>query len=155
MGRFIREQLPDPLAYFDGEGVPLKGSGTWRTGPCHFHGGSDCFRVNVKSGGFKCMNCEVKGGDVLAYAMQRHGLEFVEAALSLGAYVDDGRPHQGQDRPTTLSARAAMECAAEDLRTAVLVMSGVKAGKVPSDDDWQAFIGCVRRVSLLAEEYRA
>lgn len=154
MGRFVREQLPDPLAYFDAEGVPLRGPGTWKTGPCHFHGGSDSLRVNVKSGGWCCMNCMVKGGDVLAYAMQRHGLEFAEAARTLGAYVDDDRPHQGQDKPTTLSARAAMELAALDLQIALLVMSDVRAGQVPNDVDWQSFIGCTSRVAALAQEFR-
>jgi len=154
MGRFIREQLPDPLAYFDGEGVPLKGPGTWRTGPCHFHGGSDSLRVNIKTGGFMCMNCMVKGGDVLAYVMQRHGLEFVQAARSLGAYADDGKVHQGQDKPTTLSARAAMELAAHDTMTAALVLSDVLHDRKVIAADWEALAACHRNLARIAEEWR-
>ena len=154
MGEFIRDRLPDAVSYFEAEGVPLVGPGRWKTGPCHFHGGSDSLRVNVQTGAFRCMACEVKGGDVLAYMMQRHGIEFVDAARSLGAYVEDGKPLRGQTQPTTLSARAAMELAALDLQTALIVISDIKAGVIPSPADWQTFIGCAARVGALAEEYR-
>ena len=155
MGEFIRDRLPDAVGFFDAEDVQLVGPGRWKTGPCHFHGGSDSLRVNVQSGAFCCMACGVKGGDVLAYTMQRHGMEFVQAARSLGTYAEDGKPHQGQAEPTTLSARAAMELAALDLQTALLVISDIKGGVIPSPADWQCFIGCAARVGALAEEYRA
>lgn len=154
MGRFIREHLPEPVAFFEVEGVVLKGAGPWKTGPCHFHSGSDSLRVHTNSGGWICMACGIKGGDVLSYAMQRHNLDFVEAARRLGAYQDDGRAHQGQASPAPLPARAAMELAATDLQTAVMVISDVRSGKVPSDADWRAFLQCTARVAFLAEEYR-
>lgn len=44
-----RDRLPDPRAFFDREGLALKGSGKWRTTRCDFHDGSDSMRVNVES----------------------------------------------------------------------------------------------------------
>ncbi len=109
MGEFFRDRLPDPLSYFEGEGLALTGRGKWRTARCEFHGGSDSLRLNIESGAWVCMSCQEKGGDVLAYTMALHGLEFVDAARSLGAYVDDDKPHRGQSKPGGLSARAALE----------------------------------------------
>ena len=71
---FIRENLPDPVTYFENEGLKLTGKSKWRTTACNFHGGSDSMRINTESGGFCCMNCGFKGGDVLAYHMQFYGL---------------------------------------------------------------------------------
>ena len=92
------DRLPDPASYFESQGLKLTGprSAKWKTTECAFHGGSDSMRVNVHSGGWVCMACGAKGGDVLAYQMAAHGLEFVDAAKALGAWVDDGRPHTPQ-----------------------------------------------------------
>lgn len=150
---YDRSLLPDPIAYFDAEGLPLTGRATWRTTRCYLHGGSDSMRVSTASGGWCCMACGAKGGDVLAYAMQRHGLEFVEAARSLGAWLDDGKP-QRHDKPRTLSAREAMELVAFDLQVLFVVLSDARRGLLPSDTDWQRFLERVGRVERLAGEYR-
>jgi CHC2 zinc finger len=154
MGEYRRDLLPDPLPFFEAEGVPLTGPGRWKTGPCHFHGGSDSLRVNTQSGGWCCMNCDAKGGDALAYAMQRYGLEFVQAARMLGAYVEDGRPHRGPARATTLTARESMELAAQEILIALLVISGIRAGVTPNQGDWDRFVSSARRLEMLASEYR-
>jgi hypothetical protein len=154
MGEFLRERLPDPVQFFEAEGVPLTGSGRWKTGPCHFHDGSDSLRVNTQSGGWRCMSCDAKGGDVLAYAMQRHGLEFVQGARMLGAYVDDGKPHRGPACATTLTARESMQLAAHEILIATLVISDVKAGVIPSQSDWDRFVCSAGRLEMLASEYR-
>jgi hypothetical protein len=155
MGEVIRDRLPGAITYFELEGVPLKGHGRWKTGPCHFHGSSDSLRVNVQSGGWCCMNCGAKGGDVLAYAMQRHGLGFVDAARALGAYIDDNKPHRGPAKAATLSARDAMQLVAFELNVAVIVNSDIRAGVIPSDTDWQRFIAAAGRIDAIAQEYRA
>lgn len=155
MGEFIRDRLPDAIDYFDLEGVPLKGLGRWRTGPCAFHGGSDSLRVNVKTGAWVCMNCRTKGHDVLAYCMQRHGLDFVGAARALGAYVEDGKPHRGPNKMTTLPPRDAMQLIAVELNVAVVVISDIRSGVIPSDGDWQRFLSSAGCVIALAEEYRS
>ena len=153
MGEFVKERLPAPIDYFDLEGVQLKGPGKWKTGPCHFHGGSDSMRVNVQSGGWCCMNCGTKGGDVLAYTMQRHGLGFVEAARALGAYIDDNKPHRGPAKATTLSARDAMQLVAFELNVPVVVIADIRSGVIPCDADWQRFLTSAGRIITLAQEY--
>ena len=155
MGEFRRDRLPDAVGYFEGEGVSLTGPGRWKSGPCRFHGGSDSLRVNVQSGAWRCMNCGAKGGDVLAYAMQLHGLDFVEAARALGAYADDGRPHKGPMQAATLPARDAMQLAAQEILLALVVISDIQRGVSPSVDDWRRFLGSAARLDLLAQEYRA
>lgn len=154
MGEFIRDRLPDPMSYFEGEGLTLCGSGKWRTTRCDFHDGSDSLRVNVESGGWVCMACGEKGGDVLAYAMRRHGLDFVEAARSLGAYADDDKPHRGQPKPATLSARDAMEVVTFELLVVMIVISDLRRGLIPSDADWARFREAAGRIEALAMEYR-
>ena len=91
---FDRTLLPDPVTYFENQGLTLKGprSAKWKTTVCNFHGGSDSMRVNVATGAWVCMSCGEKGGDVLAYEIKDGGREFVDAAKALGCWVDDGRP---------------------------------------------------------------
>jgi len=84
---FDRTQLPAPVSYFTREGLPLAGRGRWRSALCPFHDDhSPSLRVNVDTGAFRCMACGAKGGDVLAYHQQRHGLSFKQAARDLGAW---------------------------------------------------------------------
>ena len=155
MGEFIRDRLPDPVSYFDAEDVRLVGPGRWKTGPCHLHGGSDSLRVNTASGGLCCMSCGAKGGDVLAFHMQRHGLPFVDAARALGVYVDGTSPNSTPGKPATLPARDAMQLAAFELQLAMVVISDIKAGLIPSDTDWQRFLISAGRVGALAAEYQS
>ena len=101
---FDRNLLPDPTSYFEAQGLKLTGprSAAWKTTECRFHIGSDSMRVNVQTGGYCCMNCGAKGGDVLSYEMQATGADFVGACKALGAWVDDGKPHAPQ-KPAPLS----------------------------------------------------
>lgn len=111
MGKFLRDNLPEPASYFEGEGHPLVGpkSAKWKTTACHFHGGSDSMRVNVTSGAYVCMaGCGAKGGDVVAYHMAAHGLDFIDAAKALGCWLEDGQPNMPQ-RPKPLSATQAIQ----------------------------------------------
>ena len=154
MGEYIRDRLPDPASFFESEGLTLKGKGKWRPTRCAFHGGSDSMRINTESGAWVCMACGEKGGDVLAYAMRRHGLEFVEAARSLGAFVDSDKPFVGPNKATTLAARDAMAVAAFELLVAVQVIAGIRRGEIPTDDDWLRFLEAACRIEALAAEYR-
>ncbi len=84
--RFRRDMLPAPVQYFRDQGIKLIGGGEWRTAICPFHADSrPSLRVNIVSGGFRCMACDAHGGDVLAFHRMRHGLGFVDAARQLGA----------------------------------------------------------------------
>jgi DNA primase len=40
--------------------------------------------VNLDSGAFRCFACGARGADILAFAMQRHGLGFRDALDRLG-----------------------------------------------------------------------
>lgn len=86
-GRFVRERLPDPVSYYESEGIELRGRGAWRDALCVFHADeSPSLRVHVESGAFKCMACGAAGGDVLSFHRRRHVMGFVEAAQALGAW---------------------------------------------------------------------
>ena len=90
---FNRDALPEPLGYFEAQGLQFRERrGRWRTTRCDFHGGSDSLRVNVQTGAFVCMSCGASGGDVLAFEMQLTGTDFVSAAKTLGAWIEDGKP---------------------------------------------------------------
>ncbi len=105
---FQRESLPDAQAYFENAGLVMSGRGKWRSTSCQFHGGRTSMRVNLESGAWVCMSCGQKGGDVLAYEVQATGVEFVEAAKALGAWIDDGRS-PAPTKPTSLSPRSALQ----------------------------------------------
>lgn len=155
MAEFLRHLLPDPVTYFaEVEGLTLVGKGKWRTAPCVFHDGSDSMRVNTETGAWVCMACGVKGGDVLAYAMHRHGMGFVEAAKGLGAYVDGGGPYRGNTAPRTLPARDAMEIVAFELLVLFIVIADIRAGVIPNDADWNRFTLGVARIDALARVFR-
>lgn len=153
---FKRELLPDAIEFFAQRGIALQGQGTWRTAACEFHGGSDSMRVNVRTGGWVCMACGAKGGDVLAYAMQADALDFMAAARALGACVAPAdTTRRRPPRSTTLSARDAMELVAVELGILVVVIADVRNGIVPSDGDWLRFLAGAARVERLAEEFRS
>lgn len=145
-----RNQLPSAELYFDAEGAPLVGKGKWRTTRCDFHGGSDSMRVNVDSSGWICMSCGVKGGDLIGYVMQRHGVDFVAAVKTLGAWVEDGRPTPKSHRP--FSARDAVSVLSEDLHLCALVLSAARGGVIPTDADWQSFLRAAGRCIAISKE---
>jgi len=83
-----RSLLPPAIEYYrDSNSMKLIGTGEWRSSLCPFHDDSQpSLRINIKGGGYKCMVCEAKGGDVIAFHMARHGLAFVDACKALGAW---------------------------------------------------------------------
>lgn len=86
-GLFARDQLPGPIEYFEHAGIALRGRGLWRDAVCPFHDDTrPSLRVRIDTGAYRCMVCGEHGGGVLDFHMARHGLRFVEAAQSLGAW---------------------------------------------------------------------
>ena len=154
MSEFRRNLLPDPLSFYEAEGLSLTGRGKWRTAACTVHGGSDSMRINTESGAFRCMACGVKGGDVVAYRMEVHCEGFATAARNLGALIDDGKPLSHHERPRTLSARDAMEVVAFELLVLTMVISSARQGLLPNDADWRRFLEGVGRIDRLAMEFR-
>ena len=145
--------LPDPTEYFEQQGLQLKGLGTWGTTRCEFHDGSESMRVKRTSGAWVCMSCGVKGGDVLAYEIQRHGTDFVQAAKALGAWVDDGRSPV-QTKPTALSARQAIEVLSFESLLVGIEAARIAKGHVPSQLDLARILAAAGRLQLISEAYR-
>lgn len=151
---FDRNQLPDPLGYYEAEGLALKGprSAKWQTTECRFHGGRDSMRINVATGAFRCMNCGARGGDVLAYHMAEHGQEFVDAAKALGAWVDDGKPAKPQ-RPTALSPRAAFEVLSFEATVVAVAAGNIGNGVALTDADRARVLVCAGRINRIVEDF--
>jgi hypothetical protein len=149
---FDRNLLPEPALYFEAHGLRLIGRGNWRTARCDFHGGSDSMRINVQQGCWCCMNCGARGGDVLAYHLALHGMEFVEAARQLGAWVDDGRPVT-RTKPTPLPPRAALQVIASEANLAAVAAANLAHGIALSDVDRARLLVASRRISRLMEAY--
>ena len=151
---FNREALPEPLDYYTSTaGLVLRGPtrSNWKTTSCAFHGGSDSFSVNIKTGGFICFNCQAKGGDILAYHMAAHGLSFVEAAKALGAYQEGGKQHSGNTRPTPIAARTLLESVAHELTVASIVASDIARGRAVGTTDMDRLVKAAGRIGYVAE----
>jgi hypothetical protein len=151
---FDRRLLPEPTEYFESRGLVFREprSAKWRTTGCEFHGGSDSMRVNTQTGSFRCMACAVSGGDVLSYEMQLTGGEFVDAAKSLGAWVDDGRPHRPQ-KPTTLPPRAALEVLGFEATVVAVAAGNIAKGVELTESDRQRLLLCANRIARVVEDF--
>ena len=151
---FNRDLLPDTASYFEAQGLKLAGprNAKWKTTACQFHGGSDSMRINTQSGGWCCMSCGESGGDVLAYSMKLHGLEFVEAAKQLGAWIDDGKPQRPQ-KPTPLSPRAALEVIGFECNLVAIAAGNIAKGVILSDADRARVMAAAGRINQLVEAF--
>ena len=152
---FDRNLLPDPVTYFENQGLTLKGSRStkWKTTTCNFHGGSDSMRVNVATGAWVCMSCGEKGGDVLAHEIAVTGAEFVQAAKALGCWVDDGR-QQVHSRPTPLSPRLALSVLAFESSLAAIAAANVAHGHALTQIDLDRLLLATNRISNIAEAFK-
>jgi hypothetical protein len=149
---FERTLLPDPPSYFEAQGLKLQGRGKWRTTSCAFHGGSDSMRINTESGGWCCMACDAKGGDVLVYHMVLYSLEFMEAARALGAWVDDGKAPRST-KPTPLPARAALQVLDFEAHLTAVAASNLAHGATLTDTDRERLLTAANRITRIAQEY--
>jgi len=85
---FDRTLLPSPSVYY-GQLFTLKGSKTQVLVPCCFHHDkSPSLSINLTKGTFNCLGCGAKGGDVLDFHKLKNGLDTIEAAKELGAWID-------------------------------------------------------------------
>lgn len=152
---FDRNNLPDAQDYYENiAGLNLVGRGLWKTTRCDFHGGSDSMRTNSKTGAFACMaGCGARGGDVLAYHMAAHGLSFIDAAKSIGCWVDDGK-EQSRQKPSPIPARAMLEVVAHEVVIASLVAADLASGRAVSDNDRNRLLVAAGRIGRIAEEVR-
>ncbi len=152
---FDRALLPEPTTYYEEQGLKLSGprSAKWKTTACNFHGGSDSLRINTASGAWVCMACGAKGGDVLAYEMQSTGADFVKAAKELGAWIDDGKKPQTQQKPTPLAPRAALSVLQFEATLAAVAAGNLAHGITLTDLDRARLLKAAGRINLIAEAY--
>lgn len=152
---FKRDQLPEPVNYYDAQGLTLAGprSAIWRTTECKFHGGSDSMRINTQTGAFVCMaGCGARGGDVLAYHMAVHSIEFVEAVKALGAWIEDGKS-QVNIKPTALSPRAALEALGFEATLVAVAAGNLAKGLMLTDTDRHRLLVCAGRINRIVWDY--
>ncbi|MDM0031232.1 CHC2 zinc finger domain-containing protein [Variovorax sp. J22P271] len=149
---YDRSRLPDPAAFYvEHRGLKLLPGKLWRSGgPCEFHGGGrDCMRVNVRTGAFKCMNCEIGGGDVVAYLMAVECIGFIEAAKQLGAWTDDGKP--APRNPMPFSARDALAVCDFEITFAAIAAGNMAHGIPLTDADRARLLLCANRLCRVHE----
>ena len=150
---FNRDALPEPKGYYEAQGLTFRErKGKWRTTRCDFHHGSDSMRVNVQTGAFACMSCGASGGDVLAYEMALTGADFVTAAKALGCWSDDGKPVQ-QQKPTPLSARAALQALSFEALLVALEAARIARGATPTEADKARVLAASNRIIRLVEAF--
>lgn len=149
---FDRERLPDPVAHHEAETKVKRSSSMWFQRSCPFCESSDAFYFHKVSGGFHCFACEVKGGDVLSYHMQLHGLEFIDACKALGCWIDDGKPAP-QFKPAPLSPRAALQVLAAEANLAAIAAGNVACGVILADTDRARLMTASNRISRLLEAF--
>lgn len=148
MGEFLRDNLPDPVSYFEAEGLKLTGKGKWRTTECRFHGGSDSMRINTQTGGWICMACNAKGGDVLAHCIAEHGVDFITAAKVLGCWQDDDKPNK-QHRPKPLPASQAIQVLAFEATLAAVAAGNIAHGILLTDTDRARLYVAAQRIQAI------
>ncbi len=87
-GQFRREHLPTPATYYGNHfGRDFPSTRKWVAVLCPFHDDHNpSMSINLDHGGFLCRGCDARGGDVLEFERQLHGLDFVAAAKALGAW---------------------------------------------------------------------
>lgn len=153
MGEFIKDRLPDPVTYFEAEGLRLQGRGKWRTTSCNFHDGSDSMRINIASGAYVCMaGCGAKGGDVLGYHMQAYGLDFITAAKALGAWQDDGKPDRPH-KPKPLPATAALQVLAFESTLTAIAAGNIAHGVQLTEIDRARLLVAHQRITTISEAF--
>ena len=68
-----------PIEYaIEQRGIPLRGNGADRCGPCPVCGGVDRFSISISKQLFNCRGCDV-GGDVIKLVEHLDGTDFTHA----------------------------------------------------------------------------
>jgi hypothetical protein len=145
---FDRTKLPDPLDYYqNAAGLTLKGKGEWRTTGCPFHGSKSTFRINVRSGSFKCMSeCGASGGDVLAFHRAANRMDFVAAAKDLNCYVADSITSL---KPTPFSARDGLSLLAQETNFVAVCLTNFLNGVELTEVDKSRLLVAAGRINLV------
>ena len=85
----VLKALLPPVDYYPRELTampPIRRPAGWVSGGlCPFHADRTAgnFRVNLDTGRYLCFSCGAKGGDIIAFHENRHGLGFEDALQDL------------------------------------------------------------------------
>jgi DNA primase len=140
-----RSRLPDPLSFYEAEGLVLKGQGPWRATLCKFHDDHDpSLHINIESGRFSCKACGAEGS-MIDYVMRTRGLEFCEACKALGAWVERG----SRVGVPVLSQR---QC---ELKAVADIGEDMGQRRATSEDCWQVLMLAARHIHSEARGYAA
>ena len=110
-------------------------------------------RINTRSGAWVCMACGAKGGDVVAYEMQMSGMDFVEAAKALGAWVDDGKPFKAPLKPTALSPRQALSALAFESLLLATAAGNIAYGTQLTPVDLKRVLKAAARINQINQDF--
>ena len=152
---FQRNLLPDPLEYFESQSLKITGSrnSKWFTTECRLHGGSDSMRVHRSSGGWVCMSCGAKGGDLISYEMQISGDEFIDVAKRLGVWVEDGRSNEAY-KASVFPPRLALQVLDIESNLIYVAACNLANGLPLSASDRERLLDAVKRVQFIAERFK-
>lgn len=148
---FDRDKLPDALDFY-AHVVFREKRGIWRTTACPWHGGSDSLRINTRTGAYRCMNCEARGGDIVSYLMAADGLSFEQAARALGAWTDRPGAPPGQQTPRRFSAADALSLLRQEAMLLGVLATDIAKGKPLSEKDAARLRVCCGRIQVVTGE---
>ena len=84
---FDKSLLPAVTNYYQGQFKNLKITMKWTLVLCPFHEDTKpSLSIHLVSGGFHCFACGIRGGDIVAFQMQRYQMSFSEAVSFFGAW---------------------------------------------------------------------
>lgn len=78
----IKERVCPADFYHLEQGLIHKYQGNWaEAGLCPFHDDRSpgSFFINLQNGAYRCFSCDAKGGDIIAFSMQKYDLSFKDA----------------------------------------------------------------------------
>lgn len=83
----VKSLLPTPAIYYKDQFPKMKIKSEWVNVKCCFHDdATPSLGLNMVDGHFRCHGCGVKGGDIIAFHMQRYNLGFCQAVSELGGW---------------------------------------------------------------------
>jgi hypothetical protein len=146
---FNKDLLPAPVDYYEGLGLNIakRSSKGWRATNCPFCESRDNGNIHTDSGAFHCWGCGTKGGDIVAFHMAMHGVDFVDAVKALGAWVEDGKP-ANRAKPMPISYRDGFHLIASEAQ--LVAIAGAAMRKEPlTEQDFARVLQAAGRINYV------
>ena len=149
---YDRTLLPDPVDFYESQGMRLAGKGKWQKALCPFHDDhSPSLSINTHNGAFACFACGTKGGDIISFLMQRDGLDFISTVKQLGAWRDDGKTTSSRSKPLPLPARDALEILKQEALICAVLACDMARGIALSETDKNRVLQAAGRIQTIGE----